>query len=411
VNTSSPINTAATTGHPRLVCFGNGIFGEGVGGGDVYFYYMARAAEEAGYPIHFFGGHAFRNYLEKQNLPLNLTLTDSGPGNLGDVNTLSGQFRLLRDFGRRLRATLPQLNEVKPDDIAYTISDYWFDTIPLMRCRARAKIMYLGMTAPTFGQILFRRRADVTSLRLPSLYYWMSQQLSLRWFRRYQNGIITYSHPQIREYALKFGYQESDLWYVPNGSDVAIADGVPEQPKIFDLAWTGRVHPQKGIDDLLATLVWLKQRLPDFRAVIIGKSRDKLEPVIRAASLGENVFFSGLVSETEKFRLLKSSRVFVIPSHYESWGIVVGEALVSGVPVVGYRLACYPPVFGDFVRYVPPFDQEQLQRMVEEEIRNQRAGRNYLARMDLADLKQRLSWRTAQQNFCKVLGHIQGLKY
>jgi glycosyltransferase involved in cell wall biosynthesis len=303
------------------------------------------------------------------------------------------------------------LNEVKPDDIAYTISDYWFDTIPLIRCRARAKIMYLGMTAPTFGQILFRRRADVTSLRLPSLYYWMSQQLSLRWFRRCHGGIVTYSHPQIREYALKFGYQESDLWYVPNGSDVAIADGVPEQPKKFDLAWTGRVHPQKGIDDLLATLVWLKQRLPDFRAVIIGKSRDKLEPVIRAAGLGENVFFSGLVSETEKFRLLKSSRVFVIPSHYESWGIVVGEALVSGVPVVGYRLACYPPVFGDFVRYVPPFDPEQLQRMVEEEIRNQRAGRNYLARMDLADLKQRLSWRTAQQNFCKVLGHVQGLKY
>ena len=32
------------------------------------------------------------------------------------------------------------------------------------------------------------------------------------------------------------------------------------------------MHPQKGVDDLLATLVWLKQRLPDFRALIIGKT-------------------------------------------------------------------------------------------------------------------------------------------
>jgi glycosyltransferase involved in cell wall biosynthesis len=407
---AQPTATFSGTRRPRLVCFVNGIFGEGVGGGDIYFYFMARAALESGYPVHFFGGHAFKNYLEKQNLPVNLTLTDSRAGNLGDVNTLPGQLRLLLDFGRRLRGTLPGLNEVKPDDITYAVSDYWFDTIPLIRCRARAKIMYLGMTAPTFGQILFKRRDDVAFVRLPSFYYWMSQQLSLRWFRRCRGGIVTYSHPQIRDYALKFGYRESDLWYVPNGSDVAAADRVPEQPKKFDLAWTGRVHPQKGIDDLLATLAWLKQQLPDYRAVIIGQSKDKLEPVIRKTGLHENVFFSGLVSEERKFQLLKSSRVFVIPSHYESWGIVVGEALVSGVPVVAYKLACYPPVFGDFVRYVSPFDLGQFQRAVGEEIRNQRAGRNYLASMNLADLKQRLSWQTAQKNFCEVLAHVQGIK-
>ncbi|HUA38933.1 MAG TPA: glycosyltransferase [Candidatus Sulfopaludibacter sp.] len=406
-----PTANPSATRRPRLICFVNGIFGEGFGGGDVYFYFMARTALEAGYPIHFFGGHAFKNYLEKQNLPVNLTLTDSSPGRLGDVGTLPGQFHLLRDFARRLRGTLRGLNEVKAGDIAYTASDYWFDTIPLIRCRARAKILYLGMTAPTLGQILFRRREDIASVRLPSLYYWMSQQLSLRRFRRCPSGIVTYSHPQIREYALRFGYRESDLWYVPNGSNVVTADRVPEQPKKFDLAWTGRVHPQKGIADLLVTLAWLKQQLPDFRAVIIGQSRDKLEPLLRKDSLHENVFFSGLVSEEEKFRLLKSSRVFAMPSHYESWGIVVAEALVAGVPVVAYKLACYPPVFGDFVRYVSPFDGGQFQRALEEEIRNQRAGRNnYFASMNLADLKQRLSWETAQQKFREVLAHVTDLK-
>jgi glycosyltransferase involved in cell wall biosynthesis len=388
---------------PRLVFFVNGIFGEGIGGGDIYLYQMARAAIAAGYPIHFFGGHALKRFLEKQNLPLNLTLTDSQAAELGDVNRFSGQSRLLRDFGGRLKSTLRQLEEVKPDDLACTGSDYWFDSIPLIRCRARAKILYLGMTAPTLGEVLLKGRADVTSMRLPSLYYWLSQQLSLRWFRRCRGGIVTYSHPHIGDYAQKFGYRESGLRYVPNGSDVAAADRVPEQTKKFDLVWAGRVHPQKGVDDLLALLAWLQQRLPDYRAVIIGKSQEKLEPIIHQMGLRENVVFSGLVSEPEKFHLLKSSRVFVMPSHYESWGIVVGEALVSGVPVVAYQLACYPPVFGNLVYYVPPFDQPAFREAVLTTLVRARAGQTQLDPSALATFKQTYSWEAVGNRFVEIL--------
>jgi len=334
---------------------------------------------------------------------MNLTLTDSGMGKLDNVGSLAGQFRLLLDFRRRQASAMAQLNEVRPDDIAYAMSDYWFDTIPLMRCRARIKILYLGMIAPTLKQVLFRSRADVTPMRLASLYYWMSQQYSLRHFRKCKNGIVTYSHPEMRDYLLKFGYDTKQLCYVPNGSDTTTADRVPTQPKQFDLAWVGRVHPQKGIDDLLATLAWLKQQLPDFRAIIIGKSQKTLEPLVRNLGLADHVTFSGLVTEEEKFRLLKSSRVFAMPSYYESWGIVVGEALVAGTPVVAYRLDCYPPVFGDAVRYVQPFDHAAFQRAVEDEIRKQRTGENYLTQLDWPKLKWELSWTKAQENFCRLL--------
>jgi glycosyltransferase involved in cell wall biosynthesis len=404
---ASPAAQPATAKRPRVVCFVNGIFAGGIGGGDIYFYHIARAILMAGHSIHFFGGHALKNYLERNQLPLNLSLTDSGAGQLGNVASLPGQFRLLWDFGRRLRGALARLNDVQADDVAYAMSDYWFDTIPLIRCRARAKILYLGMMAPSFRQVVFKSRADVTSTRLASLYYWLSQQLSLRWFRRVPDGIVTYSHPEMRDYLLRFGYAADRLAYVPNGSDVAAADRVPAQAKQFDLAWTGRVHPQKGIDDLLATMVRLKQQLPDFRAVIIGKSKDALEPVIRQMGLAENVFFSGLVSEEEKFRLLKASRVFGMPSRYESWGIVVGEALVAGTPVVGYRLDCYPPVFGDFVRYVQPFDAEAFINTVVDEVKQQRVGNNYLAPLDLARFKRENSWSAAQERFQAVLADAQ----
>lgn len=393
---------------PRLVCFVNGIFAEQLGGGDIHFAYMIRAALSEGYPLHFFGGHALKRYLERQGFPINLTLTDKGMANLGDTSRLAGQFHLFFDFGRRFWGTLRQLKEVRAGDIAYSMSDYWFDTIPLMLCRSRAKILYLAMMAPTLGQVLFRSRPDVTASRLASLYYWMSQQFSLRCFRLCRVGIVTYSHPEMRDYLLRLGYRESDLGYVPNGSDIEAANRVPNQPKQFDVVWTGRVHPQKGINDLLAVLVWLKERLPDFRAILIGKSREALEPQIRALGLRDHVTFSGMVSEEEKFRLLKAGRVFVMPSRYESWGIVVGEALAANVPVVAYELSCYRPVFGDFVRYVKPFDCAAFCQTVTDEVLNQRAGKDYFAGKDLAGLKRNLSWTAAQKHFCSVVGRMAG---
>jgi glycosyltransferase involved in cell wall biosynthesis len=95
-----------------------------------------------------------------------------------------------------------------------------------------------------------------------------------------------------------------------------------------------------------------------------------------------------------------------MPSRYESWGIVVGEALASGVPVVAYDLQCYRPMFDDFVRYVKPFDSEALCHAVEDEVRRQRAGQNYLAPMNLAGLKQALSWTAAQESFVEMLTKI-----
>jgi len=404
-----PLKTSAAATHPRVVFFVNGIYTRHIAGSDIYLTHMARAAIDANFPVHFFGGHALRWFLERQQLPLNQTLTDKKIANLGDASSVGGQIGLLVDNTRRFFGTFKRLKEVGRESIAVAISDFWWDTLPLIWCGARRKILYLGMTAPTFAEVLFRKRADVPASRLGSLHFWFSQQLSLRWFRFCRGGVVTYGHPEIKDYLLRFGYRESQLVYVGNGIDVSAARSVPDQPKQFDVAWTGRVHPQKGIADLLATLKWLRDNLPDFRAIIIGKSKDALEGPVRELGLEANVTFSGLVSEEEKFRLLKASQVFVMPSHYESWGLVVGEAVAAGIAVVAYRLQCYPPLFGDFVRYAHPFDVGEFKQLVESEVRRQRTGDNYLAGMDREPLTNSLSWRTSQEAFCKLLINLKEL--
>ena len=402
-----PSPTESPTTHPRLVCFVNGIYTQHIAGGDIYLTHIVRGVVEAGFPVHFFGGHALEWFLKHQNLPLNLTLTDRRIAEIGNDSSIGGQAKMFVDYGRRLFGTLRRLKEVKRDDITFVVSDFWWDAIPLLWSRSTRKILYLGMMAPSLKEIIFRTRPDVPASRVASLHYWFAQQFALRCFRFCKKGFVTYGHPEMHDYLLRFGYREAQMTSVPNAIDVTTVDRVPAQAKQFDIAWTGRVHAQKGIDDLLATLKWFGEKMPDFRAVIIGKSKETLEPIIRDLGLAANVTFTGLVSEEEKFRVLKASRVFLMPSHYESWGIVVGEAVAAGTAVVAYELQCYPSVFGSFVRYVKPFDMDAFKLAAEDEVRNQRAGKNYLAGMDLEKLKHSLSWQASQQEFCKLLAAVE----
>ena len=82
---------------------------------------------------------------------------------------------------------------------------------------------------------------------------------------------------------------------------------------------------------------------------------------------------------------------------------MIGESLIAGTPVVAYEIPNYRPLFGDFVRYAPPFDLNAFQDAASREILRMRSGENYLEKMDLARFKQENSWETTQAKFLKAL--------
>jgi glycosyltransferase involved in cell wall biosynthesis len=369
---------------PRLVFVANTMYSNIVSGGEIHTINLATSALAAGYEVHFLAGHALRAELERRGLPVTVSVTDKQVMASRDFSTLGGQVSLLLDYTRRLRGSLPRLAEIRPDDVLYSSTDLWWDIIPALRSPARRKIMYLGMDCPTLGEIIFKRRPDVKTIRLPSLHYWLAQNVALRLFRTCRQKRLIYTHYNQKPRLLKMSYREEDLVFVSNGVDLKQPASVPEQEKIYDVAWVGRVHKQKGIEDLLGTLAYLSKQIKDFRAILIGDLRNTLSPQIEAMGLANQVEFSGYVSEMEKFRLLKSSRVFLMPSRYESWGIVIGEALATGLPVVAYEIDAYRPVFGNLLRYVPPFDSEAFKSAAADEIKRARAGKRTLDPAELA---------------------------
>ena len=391
----------------QLHFFTNGIFSTSIAGGDIHFLKLAEGAVKAGYELNFFGGHALQEVIRKHNLPGTVTLTDSVAMPKTNTGAFGGQVKLFRDFFGRYRRTMAALDTIGDDDLVYATSDYWFDVLPAVRSHARRKLMVWHMNAPGLSEIITRTRPDVDALRAASLHYWASQGQSLRRFAACAHKHLFYLHPAMQPRLQQLGLRNEEMTYVSYGLEVTLNESVPAPPREFDAVWIGRVHRQKGIDDLLATLEFLAKRLENFRAIFIGNVKDALAPEIARRGLEKHVTFSGFVSETEKIRLFKASRVFLMPSRHEGSPRVVGESIIANTPVVAYDIPNYRPVFGNFVRYVLPFDLSAFQSAAEDEIKKMRADDNYLARLDLAEFKHANSWETTQGKFLAALERLR----
>lgn len=384
----------------------NGVYTSKVGGGDIHMIHLARAALARGYAVNFFGGHALQRQLESQLSGHTLTLTDQRSLPNFDDSAVTGQFRMFADYVRRLSGTMKQLSLIRPEDVAYAVGDFWYDVVPLVRSRAGGKMMVYHMQAPTFRQIGLRGRADVDAARLASLHYATSQRYSLRRFRRAPHKRLLHVHPTMREQLLRLGYHANELRYVSFGVEPRRPSGTVA--KTFDVIWIGRKHRQKGVEDLLQTLATLKDRIPGFRAALIGNLQRDLQPDIDRLGLCATVEFPGFVSEEEKFRLLEASRVFLMPSRFEGSPRVIAEALVCEVPVVAYDVPTYRPLFEDLLRYVPCFSVSDFIRETETQVNAARAGENYLRKLDLEKFRKINSWSTVEETFCQALDELSG---
>lgn len=123
----------------------------------------------------------------------------------------------------------------------------------------------------------------------------------------------------------------------------------PNSGVCFDGIFLGRLHPQKGIDDLIKIWRYVCDKKQDARLGIIGGGDKlafrRLDSQIKAAGCNGNIEVLGFRMGEEKFSLLKSSKVFLMPSYYESWGLVILEAMACGLPVVTYNLPIYKEKF------------------------------------------------------------------
>lgn len=109
---------------------------------------------------------------------------------------------------------------------------------------------------------------------------------------------------------------------------------IPPEQKI--LLYVGRLGKEKNLDFLLRSFSLVLQNYPEVFLVIVGSGpeEESLKEEAREMGIGARVIFTGLLTPDVVTDVYRSSDCFVFPSVTETQGLVLVEAMASGLPVV-----------------------------------------------------------------------------
>lgn len=123
--------------------------------------------------------------------------------------------------------------------------------------------------------------------------------------------------------------------------------GMPSNDKM--ILFVGRIQPLKGIDTLIRALAIIKQKEPtlakDLCVSIIGggptpdaeieqREFDRLNTLQAELGIDDLVTFLGAKDQDTLVYYYSAAEMVVMPSHYESFGMVAIEAMACGTPVI-----------------------------------------------------------------------------
>ncbi len=148
---------------------------------------------------------------------------------------------------------------------------------------------------------------------------------------------ITCVSEQVRE--LYHSFIAKKMSVIPN----PVCVNVPKKTKAVTpynqrkvLLAVGRLEPQKDYNTLIKAFSLIADKLPEWDLKILGEGqlRNELETLIKNIGLDERVFLAGVTRDISKEYL--SANLFVQASRYESFSLTTAEALLYGLPAVGF---------------------------------------------------------------------------
>lgn len=114
------------------------------------------------------------------------------------------------------------------------------------------------------------------------------------------------------------------------------------------LLYVGRIAPEKNIKTLLCLFKKLKEKDSRLFLLMVGSGDlAKFKRMSREMKISDKVVFAGSFSPLETQKIYGGSDIFVFPSKSEAQGLVIGEAMIAGLPVVAFQSLIQPEIYPD----------------------------------------------------------------
>jgi D-inositol-3-phosphate glycosyltransferase len=160
--------------------------------------------------------------------------------------------------------------------------------------------------------------------------------------------VIAFDKDYYNDYQEFYGVPSDKIRIIPNGIDSSYYDNLPYGNELREvlgnpeqiILYVGRFIDYKRPDLLIASFRLISEHFPKSCLLMLGKDYGMLRYCRKLAidlGLAKRVFFMEDAEEEVKLQALSIADVCVVPSEYESFGLIALEAQASGVPVVASR--------------------------------------------------------------------------
>jgi len=208
--------------------------------------------------------------------------------------------------------------------------------------------------------------------------------------------IVAATQAEVAQLQLLYNVPHEKISIIPPGVDIGRFYPIPvdEAKEVIGegkcprlLLFVGRIEPLKGIDTLIRALATLRQNgameHECYSLAIIGGEPDappedmsaemaRLKTLCRELGMDDLIVFLGKRSQDTLPYYYSASEILIMPSHYESFGMVALEAMACGTPVVASQVGGLAFLVQDGITgyVVPGGDAEALAKTLEKLMRD-----------------------------------------
>ena len=134
------------------------------------------------------------------------------------------------------------------------------------------------------------------------------------------------------------------------------------------LLHVGRMSYEKSIDVIIKSVGILSKEFPDITLSLVGEgpALKSLKLLVKRLDIEKNVNFLGFVEHGRLSEIYKEHDIFIIASTIETQGVVILEAMASGLPIIGVNKLAIPDCVKNNINgYVTtPFDEIEMAQKI-----------------------------------------------
>jgi glycosyltransferase involved in cell wall biosynthesis len=225
-----------------------------------------------------------------------------------------------------------KLNHVDKIDLFVVWAHYAQRSIPVARAKGAKIIVESGSCHIQTQQQLLEAEYHRWAITAPPIHPRIIQKMTGEYAQA--DYIMTLSH-FARQSFLDHGFAPGHVLLAPCGVDVDFFYNPQRStPSKFRVMFVGLVTLRKGVQYLIQA--WQKAGLPAHATelVIAGAINKDFASITSRLPITPNITFTGPVNRTALRTLYNQASLFVLPSIEDGFGMVIGEAMASGLPVI-----------------------------------------------------------------------------